>query len=86
MAHEIKNPLGSISIYVQLLRKNIASCGETLSPQNAKYLDVVDEEIDAPGNPRDWLITRVHYSGSRDGRSSVLTLVPRGTDLRMTSG
>lgn len=47
---------------------------------------VVDEEIDAPGNPRDWLITRVHYSGSRDGRSSVLTLVPRGTDLRMTSG
>ena len=46
VAHEIKNPLGSISIYVQLLRKNIASCGETLSPQNAKYLDVVDEEIE----------------------------------------
>jgi len=46
VAHEIKNPLGSISIYVQLLRKNIASCGETLSPQNVKYLDVVDEEIE----------------------------------------
>jgi prophage tail gpP-like protein len=47
---------------------------------------VVDEEIDAPGNPRDWLITRVHYTGGRDGQTSTLTMVPRGTDLRMTSG
>jgi prophage tail gpP-like protein len=47
---------------------------------------VVDEEIDAPGNPRDWLITRVHFTGGRDGRTSTLTMVPRGTDLRMTSG
>jgi prophage tail gpP-like protein len=47
---------------------------------------VVDEEIDAPGNPRDWLITRVHFTGGRDGQTSTLTMVPRGTDLRMTSG
>ena len=47
---------------------------------------VVDEEIDAPGNPRDWLITRVHFTGGRDGQTSTLTMVPRGTDLRMTNG
>lgn len=46
MAHEIKNPLGSISIYVQLLRKNLVLHKEDASPQNSKYLDIVEEEIE----------------------------------------
>lgn len=46
---------------------------------------LVDEDIDAPGNPRDWLITRVHFTGGRDGRTTTLTMVPKGTDLRMAS-
>jgi prophage tail gpP-like protein len=46
---------------------------------------IVDEDVEAPGNPRDWLITRVHLNGSKSGRTSTLTLIPRGTDLRMSS-
>lgn len=46
---------------------------------------IVDEDIEAPGNPRDWLITRVHLSGSKEGKTSTLTMVPKGTDLRMAS-
>jgi PAS domain S-box-containing protein len=47
VAHEIKNPLGSIGIYVQLVRKALAGCPETeKKPQVSKYLDIVDEEIE----------------------------------------
>ena len=46
VAHEIKNPLGSLSIHVQLMRKALkASCDER-SESIQRYLDVVDEEID----------------------------------------
>lgn len=45
-----------------------------------------DEEIDASGNPREFLITRCQYSGSKMGKTTRLTMVPKGTDLRMTSG
>lgn len=46
VAHEIKNPLGSLSIHVQLMRKAFkASCDER-SGTIQRYLDVVDEEID----------------------------------------
>lgn len=46
VAHEIKNPLGSLSIHVQLMRKALkASCDER-SGAIHRYLDVVDEEID----------------------------------------
>ncbi len=46
VAHEIKNPLGSLSIHVQLMRKALkASCDER-SGTIHRYLDVVDEEID----------------------------------------
>lgn len=44
VAHEIKNPLGSIGIHVQLIRKaikNTCSHADTISP----YLDVIEEEI-----------------------------------------
>ncbi len=46
VAHEIKNPLGSISIYVQLLRKAVASRDAGNEAKFAEYLDVVDEEIE----------------------------------------
>ena len=46
VAHEIKNPLGSMSIYVQLLRKALARKAGTDDPQVAKSLDVIDEEIE----------------------------------------
>lgn len=43
VAHEIKNPLGSISIHVQLMRKSLK--GKAEAPL-ARYLDIVTEEID----------------------------------------
>jgi len=43
VAHEIKNPLGSISIHVQLIRKALK--GRT-DGSLGKYLDVVNEEIE----------------------------------------
>lgn len=46
VAHEIKNPLGSISIYVQLLRKSLVSHGLSDDASMSKALDVVDEEIE----------------------------------------
>ena len=50
VAHEIKNPLGAISIHIQLLQKAIkkARTGDGLLPQPKfmeNYLDVVNEEI-----------------------------------------
>ncbi len=45
VAHEIKNPLGSISIHIQLIQRSlVASC--TGSEKIDKYLSVVHEEID----------------------------------------
>jgi len=46
VAHEIKNPLGSISIYVQLVRKALVQSNTDIPKQVDKYLDVVDEEIE----------------------------------------
>lgn len=43
VAHEIKNPLGSISIHVQLMRKAL---GNDATPPIIRYLDIVTEEID----------------------------------------
>jgi len=43
VAHEIKNPLGSISIHVQLMRKLLKGTAD--EPLN-RYLDIVTEEID----------------------------------------
>ena len=47
VAHEIKNPLGSISIHIQLIQKalgNGANGKNTETIQN--YLDIVNEEVD----------------------------------------
>lgn len=46
VAHEIKNPLGSISIYVQLLRKGLSSQELKEETKVKKYLDVIEEEIE----------------------------------------
>jgi len=55
VAHEIKNPLGSISIHIQLLQKSIKKARETdgLLPQEKfleKYISVVNEEIERLNN------------------------------------
>jgi len=46
VAHEIKNPLGSLSIHVQLMRKALKTSCEASAGTIKRYLDVVDEEID----------------------------------------
>jgi len=46
VAHEIKNPLGSISIYVQLLRKTLSQAEGGAAGDTVQYLDIVDEEIE----------------------------------------
>ena len=46
VAHEIKNPLGSISIHVQLVRKAVERLTGADTCSICKYLDVVDEEME----------------------------------------
>lgn len=52
-----------------------------------RMVRLIDEEIDARGNPKSWLVTRAVFAGSRgSGRTTTLTLVPQGTDLRGVAG
>jgi len=46
VAHEIKNPLASISIYLQLLNKKFEKLGCLDKEKADKYLSVIGEEID----------------------------------------
>jgi len=46
VAHEIKNPLGSISIHLQLLQKTLAKILKSSDNTTDKYFDVLKEEID----------------------------------------
>ena len=46
VAHEIKNPLASISIYLQLMDKLMEKKGSMTREEAKKYLDVVSEEVD----------------------------------------
>ncbi|MFA7189559.1 MAG: ATP-binding protein [Sphaerochaetaceae bacterium] len=46
VAHEIKNPLGSISLYLQLLRREYKKHDSLTGAQAEKYLSVISEEID----------------------------------------
>jgi two-component system, sporulation sensor kinase E len=46
VAHEIKNPLGSISIHIQLIRKALQGKEEVPASFLERHLGVVDEEID----------------------------------------
>lgn len=46
IAHEIKNPLASMSIYLQLLRKTLDRKGKVTKKEAEKSLDIINEEID----------------------------------------
>ena len=46
VAHEIKNPLGSISIHLQLLQKLLTKEDKPVKKAADKYFDVLNEEID----------------------------------------
>lgn len=51
VAHEIKNPLGAISIHIQLMQKAVKNARDTdgkLPPENITehYLDIVNDEIE----------------------------------------
>ncbi len=46
VAHEIKNPLGSISIHIQLIKKTLQRSGCIEPSDIERHLGVVDEEID----------------------------------------
>ncbi len=46
VAHEIKNPLASIGIHLQLLRKAFERKKQLTLSDSARYLDVIDEEIE----------------------------------------
>jgi PAS domain S-box-containing protein len=46
VAHEIKNPLGSLSIHIQLIRKALQGKREIEAAFLERHLGVVDEEID----------------------------------------
>ena len=45
VAHEIKNPLGSISIQLQLMQKTFAKTGQSNETID-KYLGIINEEVD----------------------------------------
>jgi len=52
-----------------------------------KMVRFVDEEIEARGNPTEFLVTKVEFSADRgSGQRTALTLVPKGTDLRSMAG
>ncbi|NCB01620.1 MAG: GHKL domain-containing protein [Spirochaetia bacterium] len=46
VAHEIKNPLASIGIHLQLLRKAFERKKQLSLSDSSRYLDVIDEEIE----------------------------------------
>jgi signal transduction histidine kinase len=46
VAHEIKNPLGSISIHLQLMQKTIAKSADSWAKPLGRYIDVLNEEVD----------------------------------------
>ncbi len=46
VAHEIKNPLGSISIHIQLIQKALNKESESKNEVIQNYLDIVNEEVE----------------------------------------
>ncbi len=46
VAHEIKNPLGSISIHLQLMQKLLSAEGDTCKEDMEDYLNIISEEVD----------------------------------------
>ncbi len=46
VAHEIKNPLASISIYLQLMEKMMEKNGMMTLEDSKQYLDIINEEVE----------------------------------------
>ncbi len=46
VAHEIKNPLGSIGIHMQLIQKALAAVSDERTGTIREYVDVVNEEVE----------------------------------------
>lgn len=46
IAHEIKNPLAAMKIHIQLMQKSLQKKGSITQEDAAKYLSVIDEEVD----------------------------------------
>jgi len=46
VAHEIKNPLGSIGIHMQLIQKALAGIDDPETEQIEGYVDIVNEEVE----------------------------------------
>ncbi|MDA3956948.1 ATP-binding protein [Oceanispirochaeta sp.] len=46
VAHEIKNPLGSISIYLQLMQKSLNTDSESCRTDLEDYLSIISEEVE----------------------------------------
>ncbi len=46
VAHEIKNPLGSIGIHMQLIQKTLAAIDDQRAGTIREYVDVVNEEVE----------------------------------------
>ena len=46
VAHEIKNPLGAISIHLQLMQKTLAKSGAKTVPLADKYFGILNEEVE----------------------------------------
>jgi two-component system, sporulation sensor kinase E len=46
VAHEIKNPLGSIGIHLQLLERSLKDAGVSPEGKAWKFLNVIEEEVD----------------------------------------
>ncbi|HUV07716.1 MAG TPA: ATP-binding protein [Spirochaetia bacterium] len=46
VAHEIKNPLGSISIHIQLMQKEMKGKRMIPTQKFLKYLEIINEEVD----------------------------------------
>ena len=50
VAHEIKNPLGSISIHIQLMQKSLKRDKQLEEETSGKYLDILNEEVERLNN------------------------------------
>jgi len=50
VAHEIKNPLGSISIHIQLMQKSLKREKKLEEATSGKYLDILNEEVERLNN------------------------------------
>ncbi len=50
VAHEIKNPLGSISIHIQLMQKSLKRDKQLKEETSGKYLDILNEEVERLNN------------------------------------